>query len=286
MARRTPSNLGTTKCIAWFSADSLSIPDGSGLTTWTSLEGNSVAATQSTATKLPLFVETSTVSGKPALAFDGASKNFDHLLFTESDMNVGTSGSLLCCFVGNANDSTSLNFGSLTRGDNSAASIQLLYQNNDAGIQVSAGTAVHVTSSSNFPSGTTGTDYRSLLFGRHAGNLMMRYIGNELSDQSDASSINLSATNYAIGSSYFSGGAQGEIAEMIYLSGISVSEIEEIEGYAAHKYSLASHLPATHSYKSFAPAFGLHGVHNQDLIGETALDVSGPVVSDTLAGVI
>ena len=268
MALKTPSNLGTTKCVAWFNAASLDKADGAAVRTWTSSEGNGVEASQTTSAQQPLYVESSTVSGKPALAFDGASSSFDHMLFTDSDMNVGTSGSLLCCFVGNANDSTSLNFGALTRGDNSSTSIQLLYQNNDAGIQVSAGSVAHVTSSSNFLSGTTGTDYRSLLFGRHAGDLMMRYIGNELSDQSDASSINLSATNYAIASSYFSGGAQGEIAEMIYLSGVSVSEIEEIEGYAAHKYSLASNLPATHSYKQFPPTESLE-------ISGTSGDIEG-----------
>ncbi len=257
MALWTPSNLGTTKCVAWFDASSISVADGAAVETWTSSEGNSVSATQTTAARRPLYVASSTVSGKPALAFDGASSDFDHLLFTDSDMNVGTSGSLLCCFIGNANDSTSLSFGSLTRGDNSAKSIQLLYQNNDAGIQISVGTVSDVISNSNFPAGTTGTDYRSLVFGRHSDNLVMRYIGTELSDQADASSIDLSITNYAIGSAYFSGGAQGEIAEIIYLSGLSVSEIQQVEGYAAHKYGLTANLPSDHPYKNFPPTFTL-----------------------------
>lgn len=261
MALWTPSNLGTTKCVAWFDASSISVADGAAVETWTSSEGNSVSATQTTAAKRPLYVESSTVSGKPALAFDGSSSDFDHLLFTDSDMNVGTTGSLLCCFIGNANDSTSLSFGVLTRGDNSAKSIQLLYQNNDAGIQISVGTVSDVISNSNFPAGTTGTDYRSLVFGRHSDNLMMRYIGDELSDQADASSIDLSTTNYAIGSAYFSGGAQGEIAEMIYLSGLSVSEIQQVEGYAAHKYGLTASLSSDHPYKNFPPTFTLPTVY-------------------------
>ena len=66
----------------------------------------------------------------------------------------------------------------------------------------------------------------------------------------------------------------------------NLDDIDSVEGYLAHRFALVSNLPSTHQYSDFAPAAGLHGVHNQDLIGETSLDVSGPVVSDKLAGVI
>ncbi len=287
MALWKPSNLGTTKCVAWFSSESLSsLSNGDGVATWTSSEGNSISATQSTATKQPLYVASSTISGKPAVNFDGASSNFDMLTFTASALNVGTSGSLLCCFIGNANDGTSLSFGGITRGSSGSTSLSLLYQNGNTNLQVGFAGITDIVSSSNFPSGTTGTAYRALVFGRHDGNLMLRYLGNEVSDESDASSGNATTTAYAIGSQYYSGGCEGEIAEVMYLSGLPLSEIKQVEGYAARKYDLTSSLPTTHTYKSFAPAFGLHGVHNQDLIGDLALDVSGPLVSDTLAGAI
>lgn len=79
------------------------------------------------------------------------------------------------------------------------------------------------------------------------------------------------------------------VASASALSGNSFANLEDIdsvEGYLAHRYDLDSNLPDTHKYKEFSPASGLHGVHNQDLIGELALDVSGPLVSDTLAGAI
>ena len=63
------------------------------------------------------------------------------------------------------------------------------------------------------------------------------------------------------------------------------SERVKIESYLDDKYGLDT-LPSTHEYKEFVAATGVHGVHNQDLIGELVLDVSGPVVSDTLAGVV
>jgi hypothetical protein len=261
MALWTPSNLGTSKCVAWFDASSISVADGAAVETWTSSEGNSVSATQTNSAKRPLYVATSTISGKPAVAFDGASSNFDHLFFSDSGLNVGTSGSLLCCFIGNANDGTSLSFGGITRGSSSGSSLSLLYQNNNTNLQLGFAGTSDIISSSNFPSGTTGTAYRSLVFGRHDGDLMLRYIGTEISDQSDASSGNATTTNYAIGSQYYSGGCEGEIAEIIYLSGLSLSEIQQVEGYAAHKYGLTAHLPSDHPYKNFPPTFTLPTVY-------------------------
>ena len=83
------------------------------------------------------------------------------------------------------------------------------------------------------------------------------------------------------------GKLDGEMCELIIGGGtITEAELVEVNGYLAAKFGLSGNLPATHKYKSFAPAVGLHGVHNQDLIGELALDVSGPLVSDTLAGAV
>lgn len=264
MALWTPADLGTTTCVAWFDSASLSaLSDGDPVATWTSSEGNSISATQATAAKRPLYVESSTITGLPAVSFDGASSDFDDLKFTASALDVDTSGSLLCCFIGNANDGTSLSFGGLTRGQSSSNSLSFLYTNNNASILIAVGSVNNVISNSNFPSGTTGTDYRSLLFGRHSGDLMMRYIGDELSDQADASSIDLAQTNYAIGSQYFSGGCEGEIAEMIYMVDPTLLEIQKIEGYAAHKYDLESYLPSDHPYKSAAPT-----IRVQSLMGK------------------
>jgi hypothetical protein len=249
----TPSDLGTSKCAAWFTADSLSsLSNGDSVSSWTSSEGNSISATQGTSANQPTYVASSTISGKPAVNFDGAS-SFDHLFFTASAMDVGTSGSLVCCFIGNANDGATLPFGVVTRGQSSSNSIQLLYTNNNTSLQPSVGSVFDTISNSNFPSGTTGTNYRSIVFGRHSGNLMMRYIGDELSDQADASSIDLGQTIYAIGSAYFSGGCEGEIAEMVYMANPTLKDIQKVEGYAAHKYSLTGSLPSDHPYKTNAP---------------------------------
>jgi len=254
MADWTPSDLGTSKCAAWFTADSLSsLSNGDEVATWTSSEGNSISATQTTSAKRPLYVASSTISGKPAVNFDGASSNFDHLFFTASALNVGTSGALLCCFIGNANDGTSLSFGGITRGISGSTSLSLLYQDNNTNLQLGFAGTSDIISSSNFPSGTTGTAYRALVFGRHDGKLMLRYLGNEISDESDASSANATTTQYAIGSQYFSGGCEGEIAEIMYLVNPTLKDIQKVEGYAAHKYSLTGSLPSDHPYKTNAP---------------------------------
>ena len=122
----------------------------------------------------------------------------------------------MCCFVGNANDGTTLSFGGITRGQSGSTSIQLLYQNNNAALQVSLGSTSKVVTDSNFPSGTTGSAYRSIAFGRQDGKFALRYLGNELSDQA-ANSTDLSETIYNIGSSFYSGGCEGEIAEIMFL---------------------------------------------------------------------
>ena len=78
----------------------------------------------------------------------------------------------------------------------------------------------------------------------------------------------------------------GKIAELIVIeAALSDREIEQFEGYLLHKYDLDK-FPSAHRFRRFTPAVGLHGVHNQDLLGELALDVSGPLVSDTLAGAV
>ena len=264
----TPTDLGTSVCAAWFSADSLSsLSNGDAVTSWTSSEGNSVAATQGTATAQPTYVQTSSVSGKPAVNFDGAS-NFDKLEFTKSTLNVGTTGSLMCCFVGNANDGTTLSFGGITRGQSGSTSIQLLYQNNNAALQVSLGSTSKVVTDSNFPSGTTGSAYRSIAFGRQDGKFALRYLGNELSDQA-ANSTDLSETIYNIGSSFFSGGCEGEIAEIMFLVNPTLTQIKQVEGYVAHKYSLTGSLPANHPYKYVSPTKG-----NDFFIGDSSVSSS------------
>ena len=251
----TPTDLGTSVCAAWFSADSLSsLSNGDAVTSWTSSEGNSVAATQGTAAKQPTYVQTSSVSGKPAVNFDGAS-DFDQLLFTKSTLNVGTSGSLMCLFIGNANDGSTLSFGGITRGSSSVTSIQLLYTNNNSFLQLSLGSTSKTSASSNFPAGTTGSAYRAIAFRRQDGKFALRYLGNELSDQA-ADSTDLSGTDYNIGSSYFSGGCEGEIAEIMFLVNPTLTQIKQVEGYAAHKYSLTSSLPANHPYKYNPPTKG------------------------------
>ena len=134
----------------------------------------------------------------------------------------------------------------------------------------------------------TSTTARNRVNGADSGN-----VGN--SNFMSAASGNVSS-NAVLGE--FSGGGcepfDGLIYEVVIVSATTLSadpfsnldDIDSVEGYLAHRFALVSNLPSSHQYSDFAPAAGLHGLHNQDLIGETSLDVSGPVVSDKLAGVI
>jgi hypothetical protein len=83
-----------------------------------------------------------------------------------------------------------------------------------------------------------------------------------------------------------SGFFDGKVAEIVVCQAtLSDYEMEQFEGYLRGKYDLSKY-PNSHRFEAFAPAFGLHGVHNQDLLGELSLDVEGPLVSDTLAAAI
>ena len=107
------------------------------------------------------------------------------------------------------------------------------------------------------------------------------FLGNPITPAQDqttnAASINVGAFSTL--------GMDAILYEIVICVGTGANDnVKRIEGYLAHRY--ARTLPATHKYESFAPASGLHGIHNQDLLGELALDVSGPLVSDTLAGAV
>ena len=78
----------------------------------------------------------------------------------------------------------------------------------------------------------------------------------------------------------------GLICEIVMGGGtIGAIDIIKLEGYLNRRFAL-DNLPAANTYSDFAPAIGLHGVHNQDLIGELLLDLSAPLVSDTLAAAL
>jgi hypothetical protein len=75
---------------------------------------------------------------------------------------------------------------------------------------------------------------------------------------------------------------QGYLGELIIIdSRLSTENRQKLEGYLAHKWGLASELPADHPYRSAAPSTGAATV----TLGPTADDVDGDMLTTTWAKV-
>ena len=289
MALWKPSNL-EAPLTAWQQAgDTVSV------STWTDSSGNGNDLVQSNSANQPSVFG---LNGLSVLAFDSSTN--DHMDYGDLDaMDVGGStpgeGDFYTAVVFRPfNNATNSSSGAAELGN-----MALLAKHSGADdyllriVQVSQRIQqfIGTTSFSAVANGTTnlqsGTTY--ILMGyRVNGNSIIRLDGVQ-----EASIVNNNDLDNSrllhVGGQASAGTAanfDGLIAEILMGGGtIGGVEIVQVEGYLDRRFAL-SNLPITHTYSEFAPAVGLHGVHNQDLLGELALDVSGPLVSDTLAGAI
>ena len=85
----------------------------------------------------------------------------------------------------------------------------------------------------------------------------VRVDGDEKSYTYDAGDYSNSTQQKLIGirtTSSLNQAFDGDIAEIIFVSStLSVSDVEKVEGYLAHKWGLSASLPADHPYKAAAP---------------------------------
>lgn len=272
MALWTPSNLSAT-LTAWQQGGT-----GVSVSSWTDSSGNSNNLVQAASGDQPVVT---TLNGLDVLDFTRTEN--DHMDYGDLDaMDVGTGEFYMFIVIkpglGGANEAL--------LAKHSGADDYLLRVTNTSKIQqyvgdVSAGV---VTGSTTISAGTTyivaGYRKTSVSYVRVDG----AADGNAINANSLSNSNSFHVAGQA--SAGTAANFDGLIAEIIMGGGsIEDEEIEKVEGYLDRRFALSS-LPSAHSYSDFAPAFGLHGVHNQDLIGELALDVSGPLVSDTLAGAV
>jgi hypothetical protein len=272
MALWTPSNLSAT-LTAWQKAGSTV-----GVRTWQDSSGNDNDLSQSSSGDQP---STTTLNGLTILDFNNSEN--DHMDYGDLDaMDVGT-GDFYTFIVINP-DTVKVNMALLAK--HSGADDYLLRIVSSKKIQqyIASTSSGVVTGSTNLSAGTTYivAGYRKTSVS------YVRVDGAEDGNASNANSFSNSNDFHVAGQASLGTSANynGQIAEILLGGGtIEDEEIEKVEGYLDRRFVLNS-LPSAHSYSDFAPAFGLHGVHNQDLLGELALDVSGPLVSDTLAGAI
>ena len=272
MALWTPSNLSAT-LTAWQQGGT-----GVAVGQWDDSSGNGNNLVQATKGDQPA---TTTLNGLEILDF--TSSQNDHMDYGDLDaMDVGT-GDFYTFIVVNP-DVSSANMALLAKHSGADDYLLRVASTNKVQQYIGNTSAGVVTGSTTISAGTTYivAGYRDSFIS------YVRVDGAQDGLQLNANSLSNARTFHVAGQASAGTVANfdGKIAEIVMGGGtIEIEEIEKVEGYLDRRFAL-SNLPSAHSYSDFAPAFGLHGVHNQDLIGEPALDVSGPLVSDTLAGVV
>ncbi len=275
MAKWSPSNTAT---YYWANGSQVTINKGA-VIGWDDQSGNDRGVGAS-ATARPTVVSAD-LNGHDVLEFNGTANgltsndasefNFDSsdfAVFTVSQRTGGNSSVQTVIDMGGVNTDGYSIYHVFVSGV--IDSLTLSVANNALHTENSAGTGVYCSAVVD-----NGTNAIARLDGATVGT-------PAAPDTSYASSEPFTIGLTSAGSGYF----DGKIAEVIVIEAtLTDREIEQFEGYLLHKYDLDK-FPSAHRFRRFTPAVGLHGVHNQDLLGELALDVSGPLVSDTLAGAI
>jgi len=289
MALWTPSNQSATLS-GWYKADAISgLSDGDAVASWVDSSGQGNTLTQSTTAAKPSY-QTNELNSLPILRFDKDVKGGDNMLSADlgGDFEPGTGDfyiAMVASFPSVGTQFVMSKADSGTEGLNVFLSTSLTTDLTFRP-QTSGGTTNNIQQSN-----VVNSSFHTIVGRRVSSTLGSEYDGSAFTTDNGSKvndgDLNNNA-NFRIGSSSTGSlDTDMDLAEALIAVGtLSDEDLQRTSGYLSHKYGLASNLPATHSYKSFAPAFGLHGVHNQDLLGELALDVSGPLVSDTLAGAV
>ena len=129
-----PGGVGNaTDLSVWLNASSISVSNGSNINSWGDISGNNNNFTQSSAPLKPIFTETSSIGGKPAVQFYS-----DHLV-SSSISSLNTSNQSWFLVHNFSNPSVQVLFGaSYTNGSssvNTSARLLGVYSSNTDGIK-------------------------------------------------------------------------------------------------------------------------------------------------------
>ena len=281
MALWTPDNLATSLKGFWVDGNSIAGNDGDSISSFLDRFGN-VTFANTTSSQQPQ-VETDSLNGLKSIKWVLGGGD-DNLAGTWSDgANIGTGDTYmigLCSHDGSYDNNPTMAGVSFSNRPSTRFMIQR--QATDDKFRLFQTGATTVTDSAI-------SDNTPVLVGAvRTSSTSRMYVNGTVQAQTTSTAANLTNSAVGLGSESGQFGSwSGRIYEVVVGRGtLSEDDRQPIEGYLSRKWGLEDNLPSAHPYKSFAPASGLHGVHNQDLIGELALDVSGPLVSDTLAGAV
>lgn len=240
----TPANITTALWLDAAASSTITTVSGA-VSQWNDRSGNSRHGTQSDSNQRPT-VNATGINGNPALSFDGDN---DWLAFPTGFLNGTTSFTVAMVISGPTQQNDAIwgpspSFGSGLELVYTSTAFRptLLRINNNDRIQS------NLWSTNNTATLTTITASSTATAGWLNGSAV-----------SAVSSAGNSALNFngIYGLGRYSGGgfnAQMLMGEFIIMeSSASTDDRQKLEGYLAHKWGLASSLPASHPYKSAAP---------------------------------
>ncbi len=287
---------------AWYNADSFVAGTLAQQCTWANKEGtsarNMVGGGSESTTNPQLCGSSDFLNGLAGVLFDQDSGELDVLQTSSTVVDLDNQPYTVCYIVKDSNQADPDYFIYFFESANNASFFQAEISflgtvslfGQSGGFQFSPPTSYNMALSNDQKSAVAagamlttvadGTNYTPFFNGVELN--ITDFSGNPISNLAQDQTTNAASINVGAFSTL---GMDAILYEIVICVGTGANDnVKRIEGYLAHRY--ARTLPATHKYESFAPASGLHGIHNQDLLGELALDVSGPLVSDTLAGAV
>ena len=273
----SPTNL-ISPLTMWFKADSsdlASLSDGDTVAQWTN-QATAQNVVQGTEARKPTL-QTNELNGQPVVRFDGTNDILSDGIV--ADLNVGTGD------VWFASVAKSTNTGGASFVWEKGTELGLVATKaGSLNMRLGGTTSIPVQNSGNW----TRTGFFMVTASRVSStcNGFYNAVATDTTGTTNTGSINNSSV-FDVGAAAVGGNSlNGDIAELLVGAGpLDERERLKIESYFVNKYALTV-LPSDHAYKSQLAAGGLHGVHNQELVGDLSLDLAGSVVSDTLAGCI
>lgn len=252
----TPENLATTPEY-WFDAEAITgLSNGDQVDTWTNLGSNSDATRDATnsETGYPKYV-TNSLNGLAGLEWnlraDGTGTRLQSGVFAAKSSDLTAVAVWKTSFVSAGTSQIA----------NASGYFELALNRTAARANVAWWNGAFAATTATTPTiGTTSAYMTSGVWDRTAQTRTIWVNGDEKSQavglgaHTFANNSNLVIGNNAYGLAPQNGQQfQGTIHEVIVCPTASITERQKIEGYLAHKWGIASDLPAGHPYKSSAP---------------------------------
>lgn len=226
---------------AWYKADSLSLSDGATVATWTDSGSNGYNATQATEDYKPTF-ETNELGGKPVVRFSGTDKRLN--IAGNPLLASAIAGfTVICLQYERVLDHATFSLVGDSQeflGYAQASTYYWTFRGGGGGCGTFS------------PNGNPTNTWKLVSVKSASSTAAARVWGaaQSISGYSHGGSGNSSG----LGSPDSGGGNDVDIAELLVFTGaLSNSDIEKVEGYLAHKYSLTASLPGGHPYKTNPP---------------------------------